>query len=103
MFESESPHNLGSDKLWLTSEQAREVYQSKFKKFRVSQYALETTYGLAVQSTNYAYCLEFYPRQRLAKDLIVKAANMLEEAVRLAQGDRAVASLPGVVETLKLL
>ncbi len=108
VVEFESPHNLGSNKSSLTSEEARGVCQSECEYFKDSEkLQLEDTYGPAAQGTvhgacNYACYLEFYPRQHLAKDLIVKAAKMLESA-RLAQGERAAASLPEVIETLKLL
>lgn len=114
VVELESPHNLGSDKPWLTSEQARAVCEKQSENLD-DGYVFELTFGPAVQGTEYGACyytcyLEFYPRQQLAKDLIVKAAKMheeadkmLEEAARVAPGERAAASLPGLAETLKLL
>lgn len=68
----------------------------------------ERTYGPAVQSivqsaSTYICFLEFYPRQHLAKDLIAKAGKMLEDAARLSAEKRAVAALPEIMGTLRLL
>ena len=48
------------------------------------------------------YYVEFRLRQRLAKNLIEKAADLLKEAARLAGRERNVASLSEMVETLKV-
>lgn len=95
----------------LTPEQALAVPRSQCKAYKESMLKdlFEPAYGPAVRSDvedvcngDYACYVEFHPRHYLEKDLIVKAGKMLEEVDSLAPGKRIVASLPEIVETLKI-
>lgn len=94
----------------LACEEAQVVLRSNCEliKYYKLKHFFEPIYGPGLHGTlrdvtNYTCYLELYPRQHLAKKLIAKAGKTLEEAARLGARELALASLPEIIEKLKLL